>query len=190
METGNSERKMVSSEEISRIIGKDVRTVQIMAKQGILTCEKVGRKNSYDLYVVIQEYCEHLTKTANRKISSMEDEKLAEDIRIKRAKADMAELELQELKGTLHAAEDVEEMTTDLILVIRSSFLALPGKVSAELAEMGDASEVSERLRNEIFDILKDLSNYEYNSDEYRKRVRERRGWLRDGQEEECAGNG
>ena len=110
---------------------------------------------------------------------------MAEDVRWKRAKADIAELELQELKGMLHSAEDVEEMTTDLVLVIRSSFLALPGRVSSELAEMETASEVSERLKAEIFDILKDLSNYRYDPEEYRKRVRERRGWNRDEQEDE-----
>lgn len=185
MKVDENGREMLSSEEVARIIGKDQRTVQNLAKQEILTCEKIGRKNLYDLHVVIKEYCDYLTKLTKRKISSMEDEKMAEDIRIKRAKADMAELELQELKGSLHAAEDVEEMTTDLVLVIRSSFLALPGKVASELAELQNASEVSERLKAEIFDILKDLSNYEYDPEEYRKRVRERRGWLRDEQQEE-----
>ncbi len=185
MKTNESERKMISSEEVARIIGKEARTVQNLVKQGVLTCEKSGRKNLYDLHVVIREYCEYLAKLAKRKISSMEDEKTLEDIRIKRAKADMAELELQELKGSLHAAEDVEEMTTDLVLVIRSSFLALPGRVASELAELENANDISERLKGEIFEILKDLSNYQYDPEEYRKRVRERRGWLRDEQQEE-----
>jgi len=185
VKTDNDERKMISSEELARIIGKDKRTVQNLAKQGVLTCEKSGRRNLYDLYTVVREYCDYFAKSTNRKISSMEDEKLAEDVRIKRAKADMAELELRELQGSLHAAEDVENMTTDLVLVIRSSFLALPGKVSAELSEMTDARDVSERLKVEVFDILKDLSTYEYDPDEYRKRVRERKGWFRDEPNEE-----
>lgn len=180
MASKEEEKKMISSREVARIIGKDQRTVQNMAKQGILTCEKSGNKNLYDLYTVIKEYCEHFAKSTNKKISSMEDEKIAEDIRIKRAKADMAELELMELRGELHAAKDVEEMTTDLVLVIRSSFLALPGKVSAELSEIEDAREISKRLKEEIADILKDLSNYEYDPDEYRKRVREKKGWIGD----------
>ena len=185
MKTDNNERKMISSEELARIIGKDKRTVQNLAKQGVLTGEKSGRRNLYALYTVVREYCDSFAKSTNRKISSMEDEKLAEDVRIKRAKADMAELELRELQGSLHAAEDVENMTTDLVLVIRSSFLALPGKVSAELSEMTDARDVSERLKVEVFDILKDLSTYEYDPDEYRKRVRERKGWFRDEPQEE-----
>ena len=185
MKTDDNTRKMISSKELARIIGKDQRTVQNLAKQGVLTYEKSGRSNRYDLYTVIKEYCDYFAKSANRKISSMEDEKLAEDVRIKRAKADMAELELRELRGSLHAAEDVENMTTDLVLVIRSSFLSLPGKVSAELAEMTDARDVSERLKVGVFDILKDLSTYEYDPEEYRKRVRERKGWFRDEPKEE-----
>lgn len=185
MKTDENGKEMLSSEEVAQIIGKDKRTVQNLAKQGILTCEKLGRKNLYDLHVVIKEYCEYLAKSAKRKFSSMEDEKTAEDIRIKRAKADMSELELKELKGALHAAEDVEEMTTDLVMVIRSSFLALPGRVASELAELENANDVSEKLKDEIYDILKDLSNYQYDPEEYRKRVRERRGWLRDEQQEE-----
>ena len=76
MKTDNNERKMISSEELARIIGKDKRTVQNLAKQGVLTCEKSGRRNLYDLYTVVREYCDYFAKSTNRKISSMEDEKL------------------------------------------------------------------------------------------------------------------
>lgn len=126
MAEAKKDRKMVSSKEVAGIIGKDERTVQNLAKKGILTCEKEGRKNTYDLYTVIREYCDYLAKSCRKQFSSMEEEKTFEDIRIKRAKAEVAELELQELKGKLHAAEDVEAMTLDLVMVIRSSFLALP----------------------------------------------------------------
>lgn len=177
--------KMISSQEVADIIGKSLRTVQDLGKKGILSCEKKGNRSMYDLYTVIREYCEYVAQLNKKDFASMEEAKAYEDIRIKRAKAEIAELELKELKGSLHAAEDVESMTTDLVLVIRSSFLALPGRIAAELAEMDDASEISERLKKEIYDILRDLSNYEYDPEEYRKRVRERRGWLRDEREEE-----
>ena len=90
-----------------------------------------------------------------------------------------------ELKGRLHAAEDVEDMTADLALVIRSSLMAMPGRVSVELADIDDATEISECLKKEIYAILEDLSNYEYNPEEYRKRVRNRRGWLDDDEQDE-----
>lgn len=185
MEEEKKPSKMISSQEVADITGMALRTTQDLAKKGILTCEKKGNKLMFDLYTVIREYCEYVAQLNRKDFASIEEAKAYEDVRIKKAKAEMAELELKELKGSLHAAEDVESMTTDLVLVIRSSFLALPGRLSAELAEMDDASEISERLKKEIFDVLEDLSNYEYDPEEYRKRVRERRGWLRDEREEE-----
>lgn len=180
-----SDKKMVSSQEVADIIGKDPRTVQLLTKNGTLTCEKKGNRNLYNLYTVIREYCEYLAKLGKKDFSSMEEAKLAEDVRIKRAKAEMAELELEELRGCLHAAEDVESMTSDLVLVIRSSFMALPGRVAVELAEIEDATELSERLKEEVCSILEDLSNYQYDPEEYRKRARTRKGWLNDEQKEE-----
>ncbi len=99
----------------------DVRTVQKLTKDGTLTCEKKKNKNLYNLYTVVREYCDYVAKLGKKKISSVEEEKALEEVRIKRAKAELAELEMQELKGKLHAAEDVEQMTSDLVMVIRSS---------------------------------------------------------------------
>ena len=177
-------KKMVSTQEVADIIGKGIRTVQDLAKSGILTCEKVKGKNQYNLYTVIREYCSYVAKREEKKYSSAEEEKTAADARIKVAKAEIVELELMELKGRLHAAEDVEDMTADLALVIRSSLMAMPGRVSVELADIDDATEISECLKKEIYAILEDLSNYEYNPEEYRKRVRSRRGWLDDDEQD------
>ena len=126
-----------------------------------------------------------MAKLGKKKISSVEEEKALEEVRIKRAKAELAELEMQELKGKLHAAEDVEQMTSDLVMVIRSSFIALPGRVAVELAGINDATELSERLKAEVNSILEDLSNYEYDPEEYRKRVRYRRGWISEERDDE-----
>ena len=124
----------IPSCEVADIIGRDVRTVQKLTKDGTLTCEKKKNKNLYNLYTVVREYCDYVAKLGKKKISSVEEEKALEEVRIKRAKAELAELEMQELKGKLHAAEDVEQMTSDLVMVIRSSFMALPGRVAVELA--------------------------------------------------------
>ena len=175
----------IPSCEVADIIGRDVRTVQKLTKDGTLTCEKKKNKNLYNLYTVVREYCDYVAKLGKKKISSVEEEKALEEVRIKRAKAELAELEMQELKGKRHAAEDVEQMTSDLVMVIRSSFMALPGRVAVELAGINDATELSERLKTEVNAILEDLSNYEYDPEEYRKRVRYRRGWISEERDDE-----
>ena len=101
----------IPSCEVADIIGRDVRTVQKLTKDGTLTCEKKKNKNLYNLYTVVREYCDYVAKLGKKKISSVEEEKALEEVRIKRAKAELAELEMQELKGKLHAAEDAVSYT-------------------------------------------------------------------------------
>ena len=67
------EPKMISSQEVADIIGRDRRTVQGLTKSGILSCEKKGNQYRYDLYRVIREYCDHVAKSGQKKFSSLEE---------------------------------------------------------------------------------------------------------------------
>lgn len=171
------QQKMISSGELGKIIGKTARTVQMLTEAGTLTCEKEKNRNRYNLYTAVQEYIDYCTKKSMPKGSSLEDEKTYEEIRFKRAKADKMELELAELDGRMHSAEDVECMTTDLVLCIRSSLLSLPGRLGVDVAGVENAAECSEIIKKAVCDILEDLGHYKYDPEEYRKRVRERQGF-------------
>ena len=39
-------------------------------------------------------------------------------------------------EGTMHRAEDVEAMTTDLVFSIRSALMAMPGRLAVDTAEL------------------------------------------------------
>ena len=171
------QRKMISSGELAKILGKSERTIQMLAKAGTITYEKIKNKNQYNLYSVVQEYIEDLAKRDMPEVSSLDAAKSREEVRYKRAKADMMELELEELNGQLHNAEDVEAMTTDLVLAVRSALLSLPGRLGVDVAAVDSAAEASEIIKKSVFEVLDDLSKYEYNPEEYSKRVRERQGW-------------
>lgn len=170
-------KKMVSSGELAKILGKSDRTIQMLAKSGTITCEKIKNKNQYNLYTVVQEYIESVANRDLPAASSLEEAKAREEIRYKRAKADMMELELKELDGQMHSAEDVEDMTTDLVLAVRSALLSLPGRLGVDVAGVSSAAECSELIKHEVCELLDELTKYEYNPEEYKKRVRERQGW-------------
>ncbi len=177
--------KIIDSSELAKILGITARTVQILAGQGVITCQKTGKKNRYNLYTAVHEYIEYYAKKAGKKISSFEERKLDEEIRLKRAKADMAEMELEEIRGSLHAAEDVENATTDLVMCIRSALLTLPGMLAVDVAETTSAAEASEIIKKAVCDILEELANYKYNPEEYKRRARERQGWKNRDREDE-----
>lgn len=174
-------------EIIAKLFQVTVRRIQQLTQEGVLQTVEVTEGNRklrrYDLMPTIQAYIKYLSDKAygreqKESITDKEEEKLQAEVDIKKAKAKIAQLELDELEGRMHSAEDVEAMTTDLCLAVRSALLSMPGQLAVDVAETTDAAEISEIIKSTVNDILDELSRYEYNPDEYRRRVRERQGWL------------
>lgn len=175
------------SEEIAKIFNLGtVRRIQQLTQDGIIQTVEVKEKGRtvrrYDLIPTVSSYIEHLQEKAHgreQKKTSLakEEEKLQAEVEIKKAKAKMAQIELEELEGKVHRAEDVESMTTDLCLNIRSALLAMPGKLAVDLATISDAAEISSIIKEEACEILEELSSYQYDPEEYKNRVRERKGF-------------
>ena len=169
-----------SSQVIAKIFGVSTRRVEQLKTEGVIRGQ--GKPTKYDLLPTIQAYIRYLSDKANGREkketdAQLETEKLTAEKRIKTAKAEMAELELKELKGELHRASDVEAITTDHVLYMRSMLMAMPGKLAVDLAAIQTASEAAERVKQEVYYILNNLATYRYDPDEYKRRVKERQGW-------------
>lgn len=180
---------MVTSTEIAKLIGKTSRTVQQLTSDGILPTMEVKNKTRvsrrYDKYKTVQAYIKHVEQRAAEKNGTeKEQERLDTETDIKKTKLRMEQLKLEEMEGRMHSAKDVEDMTTDLVLCVRSNLLSMPGQLAVEIAQITDASEASAKLSEAVYSILEELTGYEYNPEEYKKRVRERQGWLTDEQGE------
>jgi len=182
-----SGKNLQKAETIAKIFQVTVRRIQQLTQDGIIqTIEATdgGRKvRRYDLMPTIMQYIKYLSDKANGREqkannASKEEEKLQAEIDMKKAKAKIAQLELDELEGRMHSADDVEAMTTDLVLAVRSALLSMPGQLSVDVADVSNAAEASEIIKQAVNDILDELSRYEYDPAEYRRRVRERQGWI------------
>lgn len=168
------------SQVIAKIFSVSTRRVEQLKTEGII--QGKGKPTKYDLLPTIQAYIKYLSDKANGRekketTAQIEADKLNAEKRIKEAKAEMAELELKELKGDLHRASDVEAITTDHVLYLRSMLLALPGKLAVDVAALSTAPECSDRIRQEVYAVLNSLANYRYDPNEYKRRMRERQGW-------------
>lgn len=185
-------QNLQSTKTIAEIFGVSTRRVEQLKTEGVITGQ--GRPAKYDLLPTVQAYIRYLSDKANGREkkqtdAQLETEKLEAESRFKKAKAEMAELELKELKGELHRASDVEAITTDHVLLARSMLMALPGKLAVDVAAVNTAPEAAERIKQEVYRILDQLSEYQYDPGEYKRRARERQGWndggTEDGEEEE-----
>lgn len=185
-----AKENLQSTAVVASLFNLSERRVQQLAKEGVIEGRKVDGVYQFDLLPTVRKYIAYLSDKANgrdQKNRKTEEEKLAAEADLKRAKADMAELQLKELRGQMHRSEDVEAITTDLVYTIRSMIIALPGRLAVDVAAVDTAPEASEIIRRECYQVLEELSNYKYDPEEYAKRVREREGWKEatdDGDEE------
>lgn len=178
-----SETRLAGSAELASWLGISERSVQRLATDGVLSIhDKTGRGNRYLVKQAVGEYIAFLNRkieeaSGSNTMESLEEKKLKAEVDFKENKAKIAGLQLQELQGKMHRSEDVEALTDDLVYSVRNAFLALPGRLAVDLAELSDPAQVSERLEREVFATLQELSQYRYDPDKYRERVMDREGW-------------
>jgi len=169
-----------STQVIAKIFGVSTRRVEQLKTEGVIKGQ--GKPTKYDLLPTIQAYIRYLSDKANGRekketTAELEEAKLRAEVDIKEAKANAAQMELKELQGKMHRAEDVEAITTDHVLFLRSMLMAMPGKLAVDLAGTHTAPEQADRVKREVYYLLERLAEYRYDPEEYRARVRERQGW-------------
>lgn len=172
----------LTSADLASLFGVSVRQIQRLTLDGIISPVSDQRPYRYNIETVCPQYCSFLqTKIAAREktnaIADLEESKLAAEVEFKKTRAATAKLELEELQGKLHRAEDVEAITTDHVLYLRSMLTAMPGKLAVDLSGTHTAAEQAERVKQEVYHILNNLADYRYDPEKYAARIRERQGW-------------
>lgn len=175
--------EIVDSKFLADIFGLTTRRIQQLTKEGAITSKRIKGSNKYEFLPVVKQYIKYLSDKANNREEKtgeaveIEMRKMKAEARLKESKASMAALELDELKGEMHRSDDVEAIMTDLVFAIRSMIVALPGRLAIDVFNATSAAEASEIIKLECHNILNNLSNYRFDPDEYKRRVRERQGW-------------
>lgn len=165
----------VGATELATVLGLTARRIQQMGQDGTFVTVSRGK---YLLADNVQRYINFLSKPAvDEEDAKMEKAKRISEAQIKAAKATVAKLEADELKGKMHRSEDVAAMTEDLIYTIRGALTALPGRLAVDVAAVSTAAEVAEIIRREISKIMGELASYRYDPKKYEERVRERLSW-------------
>ena len=173
---------------IAKIFGVSVRRVEQLKSEGVI--QGSGKPTKYDLLPTIQAYIKYLSDKAHGReqkasVANLTESKLDAETRLKTAKAKKAELELKELQGKMHRAEDVEAITTANVMYVRSLLMSMPGKLAVDCSKLTSSREVADRIKREVYNVLDSLASFEYNAEEYKELVQERQGWeARDGDED------
>ncbi len=170
------------AEDLANLFALSGQWINQLTRDGVLKKRDTPAGKRYNVVESTRAYVQYLRDKAagrgERGIpESKELEKFDAEVRIKQAKAQIAELEAQELQGIMHRSEDVAAMTEDLLYTVRDSLLALPGRLAVDTAGAATAAEAAEIIKREVYLVMKDLSDYNYDPEKYAERVRERMDW-------------
>lgn len=170
---------LLTASELAELFGVTIRWVNKLAERGII--ERLGSPARYDLYEASHSYIKYLENKLPSELSAhdmeSESKKINAEARIKKAKAEVAEMELQEMKKQYHKAEDVEEIMNDAILMLRLMLLELPGNLANDIANMENPAEVADIIKKKVYYCLNCMADYEYNEEEHIKRLQEYERW-------------
>lgn len=172
----------VSSSVLANELGITDRQVRNLASSGVFKTASKDEKNRYrfDLEASIADYKAFIDATDDSNVD-WNVERAKEDARMKRIKADMLQLELDEMRGSYHRSEFVKDAIDELVFAVRSHMLALPGKLGPAVASIDEVALCVDAIKRECNAVLEDLARYEYRPEYYRERLREAGGMAVDG---------
>lgn len=173
---------LTSSLALGSILSITDERVRQLEDKGLIKSENIGRKKYFDLIESINAYYEY-RNSGQTTVSIEEAAQL--DIRYRKAKTEKMELELSELKGQMHRAEDIEMIMGDMVSGIRAELTALPGRLAVDCANAANAAEASAIIKDAVLLLLDDLTKYQYDPSKYAELVRDREKWMYNVDDEE-----
>jgi phage terminase Nu1 subunit (DNA packaging protein) len=110
---------------IAKLLDLSDRRVQQLSREGVIPKAERGQ---YDLIGSVRGYVRYLRDQALKAQAGAPDY-AAERARFIRARADLAEMEAEEKRGSLLAADQVETASISVLARIRTRLLALPDRL-------------------------------------------------------------
>lgn len=164
----------VTLSEMAVILGLTTRRIRQLVEEGVF---QTNERNAYPLAETVQDYIKFVGKGMSDDDVKIERIRRMSEMKFKKSKADKAELEVKELRGTMHRAEDVAAMTEDLTFSVRAALSALPGRLAINVTAAKTPAEAAEVIRKEVNTMMLELSKYRYDPERYAERVQQRMSW-------------
>lgn len=169
------------------VLGITKGRISQMESEGVIFREETEEGNLYNLADAVQAYIDKKSQDADEEGLKARRSKERAEANLKSVKAQIAKLELDELKGKFHRSEDIQTLTEDFLYEIRGMIMSLPGQLATDVAASDNPAECAAIIRTVVNRLLLDMTKYRYDPAQYEERVRERRNWeaLEDEDEDE-----
>lgn len=139
---------------IARLLDLSERRVQQLSREGVIPKAERGQ---YDLIGSVRGYVRYLRDQALKAQAGAPDY-AAERARFIRARADLAEMEAEEKRRSLIAAEQIEAAWIAVLALLRTRLLALPDRLAPQAFEQTTVGDTRNLIRAAIREVLDDLA--------------------------------
>ena len=139
---------------IAKLLDLSERRVQQLSREGVIPKAERGQ---YDLIGSVRGYVRYLRDQAVKSQAGAPDY-MAERARFIRARADLAEMEAQEKRRSLIAADQVEAAWVAVLALLRTRLLALPDRLAPQAFEQPTVGDTRNLIRAAIREVLDDLA--------------------------------
>lgn len=140
---------------LGSIVGKTPQWIRQLTRDGVLTQSSRGK---YFLGQAVQAYIEH---AAGGKEDDGRPRYIDEKTEHERIKKEKAALELAQMRGELHAAEDVEAVMSDMLAAFRQKILSIPTRLAPQITGIEEINVIKGHLTRAMNDALSELSDYD-----------------------------
>jgi phage terminase Nu1 subunit (DNA packaging protein) len=139
---------------IARLLDLSERRVQQLSREGVIPKAERGQ---YDLVGSVRGYVRYLRDQALKAQAGAPDY-ATERARFIRARADLAEMEAEEKRRSLIAADQIEAAWIAVLALLRTRLLALPDRLALQAFEQSTVGDTRNLIRAAIREVLDDLA--------------------------------
>ena len=129
--------------------------VNQLVNMGVIPRKERGR---YELVPVVRSYVRYLRERAIKGDVQGGDDYATHRARLTKAKADMAEMEREQMAARLLPYNDVEKAWCDVVANMRSKMLAIPTNAAADTQAASTLIEAKQILKERVNDALQELA--------------------------------
>lgn len=146
---------------IAKLLDLSERRVQQLGREGVIPKATRGQ---YDLIGSVRGYVRYLRDQAVSAQAGAPDYAV-ERARFIRARADLAEMEARQRRGSLIAADDAEAAWIGILALLRTRLLSLPDRLAPLVHEQDNLARTRDLLRGSLREVLEDLANSDVQPD-------------------------
>lgn len=158
---GEEKSLFCTTAHLSQMFGLSERQIYNLEKNGIVV--KVGA-NKLDCIASVSNFINQMKEeeaVRNEKPEKIRSMTEAVKLKHEQMKSRKTELQVLQMEGKMHYAEDVTALWNSSVVAVKSRLTAIGVKIAPQLKGELDITVIQDLIDREIFDALKEISDYD-----------------------------